>query len=206
MRKLCPCMRRHLCPSGTLGSQCAASIVNSLKISIVSLRYAKKLVRLQTQAPAWMLHAKLDSTLRVRRAVWPIHWLQEKMSKRELFKSRWVGIRLRKHKLQFMPASLHQVRSGFRTHADPVDPRWCLNRPICLHRNPKVARMQGFNQRRIQLKQRLAAGANHKPFSLITALRPLARHRIRQRLGRLELPSARPIGTHKVRIAELAHR
>src|SRR5688572_11130736 len=32
MRKLCPCRRAHLWPSGTLGSRCAASSVKALKI------------------------------------------------------------------------------------------------------------------------------------------------------------------------------
>src|ERR1039458_4073498 len=34
MLKLCPCRRPHLCPGGTWGNWCAASIVNTLKISI----------------------------------------------------------------------------------------------------------------------------------------------------------------------------
>ncbi len=71
--------------------------------------------------------------------------------------------RLRKDQLQFLSASLSQLRVGFRTHTYPLDTLRCGDRSVGFKSNCEPACMNCFDHVVIKLKQRFSSGEHHKP-------------------------------------------
>src|SRR2546430_821897 len=117
----CPCNRARLWPGGRLGSRCAASIVNDLRISICRLPNTENLVYLQTEPPARVLEAVARGQLGVLLDVGPVHRLHEEMGEVEPLKTLQHHSPLRIHHLQFVAAPLHERGARFGAHADPVE-------------------------------------------------------------------------------------
>src|SRR5690242_13027657 len=76
----CPWSRPHLWPGGTAGRRCAASKVNSLKISTCdSSADPKQLVGLEADPPWRVGEAVLDDALSVVSDGWTIHRLEKEV-------------------------------------------------------------------------------------------------------------------------------
>src|SRR5205085_6687670 len=125
--------------------------------------------------------------------------------------------RLRKDQLQLRARTLHQRRAGLRAHADPADAGRRRDRAIRLDRDLESFPMERVDQWRVELEQRLAPRADDvRPDSLRTdtvgadlvsaLLHPFRSDSTREITGMGELPAARSVGPHEIRIAELAHR
>ena len=130
-------------------------------------------MRLQTQSPLRMLHAIPQRQLCICGPIRPVHRLQEEMPEGQPDKIRRTRPRLRIDQLQLVSAHLRKHRACLGAHAHPIETRRSFNRSIRLDRNFKISRMKRRDQARIQLQQRLAAGANYKPLSRRSPYRPL---------------------------------
>src|SRR5215469_2398781 len=123
MRNECPCRRAHLWPAGTWGRRCAASMVNSLKISItLSLSgNAQQFVRLQAEPPLRMLQAIAQGEFGVFLAARAIHRLQEEVLKVQVLEALRLRAFLWKDELQFLARVQNERRARLGAHANPVD-------------------------------------------------------------------------------------
>ena len=112
-----------------------------------------------------MVKAIAQRKLSVDGAAGPIHRLKKEMPEAKRLKLPEIGFNLRIDQLQFVAALLHQLRSGLWADANPIQTRWSLDRSIGFDSNLKIASVQRGNQARIQLQQRLSAGADHESLS-----------------------------------------
>lgn len=133
---------------------------------------------LQTQPPLRMLHAITDCLLRVQEAIRPVHGLQKEVAKLKVNVFFRLHSLLRKDQFQFVSGTLHKGRACFRTDADPIQAPWSFLRAVGLYRNFKTLRMERFDQRLIELEQRLTAGADDESPCALLMLRPRGRDRI----------------------------
>ena len=73
---------------------------------------------------------------------WPVHWLEQEVSKSHLLVSFRFRARLREYKFQFVAFSDCEMGVRLRAHTDPVDVNRWANRPICLDGYCKLGSMQ----------------------------------------------------------------
>ena len=103
-----------------------------------------------------------------------------------------------------MTAPDHQFGAGFRADANPVHPVRRNDRTIGLHPDLEPACMQRFDQRRIDLQQRFAAGQYR--VAVLAPRCPLPGDGIRKRLRRSITAAQGAVGADKISIAELTGR
>src|SRR6516164_3350222 len=96
-------------------------------------------------------------------AVRLVHRLDGKSPKVKMSEVEGVEPHLRHDDLELVAVFDNEPGAGLGTDADPVEPRQRENRAVGLDRNLKAALVQRIDQQRIELKQRLAAGADDKP-------------------------------------------
>ena len=113
-----------------------------------------------------------------------------------------LGARLREHQLELVALLQHQLRAGLGRDAHPVEPLGRRPGAVGLHRHLEAARVQRVHQRRVELQQRLAAGADDE-LALGRAV-PRQVDRVRQRVGARERAAAGAVGAHEVGVAEAA--
>src|SRR5579871_1233367 len=168
MRNECPCRRAHLWPGGTCGRRWAASMVNSLKISIgVSLSgNAEQLMRLQAESPLRMLQAIAQSEFGVFLATWAIHWLQEEVPEVQMLEALRLCSLLREDELQFLPGLEDERCARLGTHANPINAGRRQLRAVGFDGNLKALGVQCPDQRFVKLEQRLAPGADDEALRL----------------------------------------
>src|SRR5262249_50591469 len=101
-----------------------------------------------------------------------VHRLQRKAREDKISKVFRARAVLRIDQLQFVARPDHELSSGLRADADPVEAiRWD-DRAVGLDRDRKASRMQRLDQRRVQLQQRLAAGQYGEAVRLLTGPLP----------------------------------
>src|SRR2546422_79970 len=127
------------------------------------------------------------------------------MGESEMLEALGLGTRLREHELQLIAAFYDERRAGLGADADPVDAVRHRLRAVGFDRDAKPALVQRLEERRIELQERLAAGANDEAV-LFHAVRPGREHRVSERHGVGEATAPRSVGAHEVGIAEAAHR
>ena len=113
-------------------------------------------------------------------------------------------VSLRIHELQLIAATLYDFRFRLGADADPVKARRRFDGAIALDANFKSSRVQCVDQRRIDLQQRFAAGAND------VGLRALyfgpERCNLDAEFIRIRKASAvHTVYADKIRVAEFAH-
>src|SRR5207245_4071103 len=123
------------------------------------------------QSPARMRPAIGNGKLRVARAFRAVHRLQEEMRESEMLEALGLGTGLREHELQLIAAFHDERRAGLGADADPVDAVRHRLRAVGFNRDAKPALVQRLEERRIELQERLAAGADDEAV-LLDALRP----------------------------------
>src|SRR6185369_14764467 len=134
-------------PSVVPGSEWAASkrkdLVNSHMISKSSpLSDTERLVRLQAEPPLRMAQAVVDHACGIVGDLGPVHRLQREAREgevREILRPR-AGLRV--DQFQLMPVPDHELGTGFRADADPVDASGHLDGAVGFDRDGKTARMQ----------------------------------------------------------------
>jgi len=126
------------------------------------LRYSKQLMRLQAQSPARMIEAILEGGLRVGVAEGAVHGLQEKVAELERLELGRVGTGLRINQLQLVAGALHERGAGFGADAGPVDAGRSRDGSVGFDSNLKAAGVKSVDERGVELKQRLTAGADHE--------------------------------------------
>src|SRR3989454_805800 len=128
-----------------------------------------------------------------------------KVRKDEMLEAPRLGPRLREHELQLIAAFHDERRAGLGADADPVDAVRHRLRAVGFDRDAKPALVQRLEERRIELQERLAAGADDEAV-LLNASRPGPEDCLGEQGGAREAAAARTIGADKVGIAEAAHR
>src|ERR1700722_886139 len=126
------------------------------------------------------------------------------MTEIELFEYFRLGAMLRENEFEFITGREYERCVGLGAHADPVEPERRGLRAVRLDGDGEAARMQRVDGGRIELEQRLAAGANHEtPASAFVLLRPAGVHGVGEFDGGREAP---PIGpdSDEIGVAELA--
>src|SRR5437879_3475250 len=93
------------------------------------------------------------------------------MRESEMLEALGLGTSLREHELQLIAAFHDERRAGLGADADPVDAVGHRLRAVRFDRDAKPALVQRLEQRRIELQERLAAGADDEAV-LLDALRP----------------------------------
>src|ERR1035441_10274564 len=109
-----------------------------------------------------MIEAILERTLCVGGAAGPIHRLKKEMPEAEGLKLLWISSSLRIYQLQFVAATLHQLRSDFGADTNPIQSSRSFDRPIGFDGNFEIAKVQRFNQACIHLQQGLPTCANYE--------------------------------------------
>src|SRR5689334_956803 len=104
-----------------------------------------------------MGEAVRDGRHRVCDSIGTIHWLEPEVIKTEGKQVGRVEAGLRIDKLQLLSASNPQRRAGLRTDANPIDSINRFLRAVCLDRDFKSQFVDGADQSRIELQQRLPA-------------------------------------------------
>jgi hypothetical protein len=132
----------------------------------------------------------------------PIHGLQREALEAKPGESFGRRIGLRVDELHLVPGADAQLGAGLRAHADPVEARRRLDGAVGLDRDREAARMQRFEQRRVDLQQRLAPGDHHVTVSAPAG--PLRLDRIGKRRGGRVGAAARAIGADEIGVAEAA--
>src|ERR1035437_2674812 len=134
-----------------------------------------------------------------------VHRLQEEMTEVELLEVIWVTTSLRKHELELVSRHEHEGRAHLRTHADPVDASRRGLRAVRLDRDGESSSVQRVDGVRVELQQRLAAGADDKAAApSLAARRPSRRDGIGELVRRGEL-AAVSADAEEIRVAELAN-
>uniref|UniRef100_A0A0N4ZLG9 LigA n=1 Tax=Parastrongyloides trichosuri TaxID=131310 RepID=A0A0N4ZLG9_PARTI len=111
------------------------------------------------------------------------------------------GQKLREDQLQLLTRGLNHGGVGLGADADPVDPVRRRQRAVAFDGDLEPPRVQGVDQRRVQLHQRLAAGADHQlGVALATAPHPC--DMIGHQIGGLELAAALAVHADEVGVAE----
>src|SRR3954447_8327272 len=141
---------------------------------------SQKLMCLQTESPARVFETVLHRFGGVNFPLRSVHRLKKVMPEPQLFEGGWLGASLRKHQLELLTLSHHQLGAGLGTYAQPVDPNWRLDRAIGLNRHFEAVPVQRVQQGRIDLEEGFSTGTDHKP-GVGRSLRPLSGHRFRQR-------------------------
>ncbi len=90
-------------------------------------------------------------------------------------------------------------------HADPVEAVRNGLRAVRFHGNAKAERVQGFEQRFVELQERLAPGADDEAV-FAKVRRPRGENRAREPIGGFEFAAARAVGAGEVGVAEPAER
>ena len=157
---------------------------------------------LHAQPPLRVREAVLDTKLCVAIPLRAIHRLQEKVLIVIVGKKLGRRARLRKYQLELLPFVQDNLRAGFGAHADPVDAGWRRPGTIGFYSHLKAVRMKSFNQRLVELQQRLAAGAYHIGAACLPG-RPQGRN-ARCQLRCCKAAAAGAIGAPKIGIAKLA--
>src|SRR6476469_703514 len=148
-----------------------------------------------------------ECELRIALAVGSVHRLQKDLLEVETGEALRLAALLRVDELELVPVRQHEWRAHLGTHADPVDTIGGKLRAIRLHRDLESVRVKCEHGSRVQLKERLAAGADDElARARRDVRRPLLGDRTRQRVGRVELSAARSVDADEVRVAELARR
>lgn len=164
----------------------------------------RQLVRLQAETPPRVRQAIRHRGSQGCGSVGPVHGLQEETGEVETLVARGIRARLRIHQLQFVTALLHQRRTGLGTHTDPVDAAWRRDGAIGLHGDLEIPLMNRFEQRFVQLQQRLATGEHNQWARAGRASRPVRENGVCERLCGREAAAARTIRTHEIGVAEAA--
>jgi hypothetical protein len=150
-----------------------------------------------------MRKAVRDSCRRIRDTVGSVHRLKPEVIEPEPEQFGGVKAGLRIDELQFLAAPTPQRRSGLRADAKPIDPFNGLLRSVCLDRDFKSAFVDGIDQRRVELQQRLPACEDDEPSRLLTC--PGPPDSARERRGRFEAAASSPVGPNEIRVAKAAN-
>lgn len=152
-----------------------------------------------------MLEAVVQGKLCVLIPRRSIHRLQKEPLEIEPFELLRFRAGLRKNELQFVAGFDHEFSAGLRADTDPIDTRRRKESPVRFDRDFKAAPVKLIDERLIHLQERLAARAdNHAARARRGRRRPGGRNLIRQLRRRRKLPSTGTVGSHEIRIAELA--
>ena len=163
---------RALVVRGTLGSRCAASNVNSLKISMrLPSRNPEELVGLQAQPPARMREAVRHGQLRCCARVGP-SMAEGRSARRRGARSARVGARLGNTSLSSCPARSTSSAPAFGLTQIQSMPGGGSSVPLVSTATSKPARGVPRSSG-VELQERLAAGADDKSR---TPRQPLAGH------------------------------
>jgi len=157
-------------------------------------------MELQTQSPAGILKAIGNGLARVLLEVRAGQRLETKMIELQVEVRAGIDSHLRKDKLELVPPSQSEIRSSFGADANPVDPFWGGQGSIGLNGDFESGSVKGIEQRLIELKEGLAAGANGKG-TCGRGIRPEAPGAPGHLLSGEGSP-ARAIGSHEVRITD----
>src|SRR4051794_24388264 len=170
-----------------------------------ALRNAEKLMRLQAESPARMRKAVRERRASVGLTQGPVHRLEEEMPEVERGVPLGLGALLRVYQLELVARAHSERRLCLRAHAYPVELGRRIHRAIGLDRDFEPRRVQCPDQRRIELKERLASGADHeRPRGRIPG-GPWGGDGRGQRVGRGELAAAGTVRADELRVAEPAH-
>jgi hypothetical protein len=165
-----------------------------------------------------VLEAVADGQVGVARAVFAVHGREEEVSEREVLVTLRLGALLWEDELQLVACAQHEVGPGLGTDADPVEARGGALRPVRLHRHLEAGRMQRADERRVELEERLAPGADDerpgaraggrlegaRPPGRVGSPRPRGGDRGGQGLRRGELAAALAVGADEIGVAEAA--
>lgn len=145
-----------------------------------------------------------DAGVDVLPQLWSVHRLEKEVLEIKLNQSIGVRPRLREHKLEFIPTTLHERGARFWAYADPIERRRTGLRPVRLYRDGKITRMKRVDQRLIQLKKWLSAGADDESIRIDhVVLKPYGFHMIDELGWAGELPAVDAVGSDEISIAEL---
>src|SRR2546428_12323702 len=122
-----------------------------------------------------------------------------------MLKALGLGPRLREHELQLIAAFQDERRAGLGADADPVDAVRHRLRAVGFDRDAKPALVQRLEERRIELQERLAAGADDEAV-LLNASRPGPEDCLGEQWGAREAPAPRAVGADEGGVTEAAHR
>src|SRR5690606_20907884 len=158
-------------------------------------------VRQKDETPNRMGPAVSNGGSTVTRLYRSIHRLKPEMLEIEVFEPVGHGQRLRKDQLQFLTRGLNHRGVGLGADADPVDPYGRRHGAVAFDGDLETARMQGVDQRRVQLHQGLAAGADHQ-LGVAVATAPHPGDMIGHQIGGLELAAAIAVHADEIGVAE----
>lgn len=139
-------------------------------------------------------------------AIFIIERLEPKMCKIHLFKEgRGQGL-LWIDKFELIAACLNELGAGLGAHAQPVDSRWGGEGAVRFNGNGKAVRFDGFDQRWVELKERLSPCEDHiamlLAFIIMCGVLPAGLKGRCESVGGRESSSAGAIKADEVRITE----
>ena len=145
-----------------------------------------------------------DRRRRGRVSIVAIHRLEEKAFEVQGLEARGIDARLGMDQLQLLPRTLRQGGARLGTDADPVDARRRRQGAVGLDRDRETPGMKGRDKGRIELKQRLAARADHQ--RLPRGTYPGGGDGLGKVLRRGEPSPALSIHPHEIGVAEASDR
>ena len=151
--------------------------------------------------PSRMREAVLDGRGRVRVSVGPVHRLQEEVGEVEVLVALGLAALLAVDELQLVARGRPRPRPRPSGSCTPSRCRRARARvPLVSMAISKVTGVQRVDQRRVELQQRLAAGAHDE-----TGRAGHERNVISQRVRVGEVPTTLAVGSDEVGVAEPAH-
>src|SRR5260221_418413 len=141
----------------------------------------------------------------VARAIGPVNRWQEEMAERQRLEFLGIDAVLRKHQLQLVAGSERRRGAGLGADADPVEPARRRAGAVGLDGDGEAFGMERVDQDRVELQQRLAAGADDEgPRPRLGG--PGAAHRGSEVERSGEAPAAGPVSADEIGVAEAARR